>query len=163
MAMDTRRPPVWWELAVGLFTYVACTSLSRLSFGDKHAAALANARELLLLESRLGLDVEESTNRWLAAQGWLATITAYHYAGMYALTSIAVLVFLYLRHPQTYRWGRRSVLLLNVLAAICFALFPVAPPRLQPDLAIVDIVSRQHIWGTWGSPVGDGVNQLAAL
>jgi membrane-associated phospholipid phosphatase len=39
----------------------------------------------------------------------------------------------------------------------------VAPPRLNPDLTIVDTVADQRIWGTWGSPVGDGVNQLAAL
>jgi hypothetical protein len=161
--MDTRRPPVWWELAVGLVAFLVCTSLSRLSLGDKWADAVANARGLVRVEAALGFDIEMSMNQWLAGQNWLATLTAYHYAAVYALTSIAVLVFLYLRHPPMYRWGRRSCLVLNVVAAICFALFPVAPPRLNPDLTIVDIVERQHIWGTWGSPVGDSVNQLAAL
>lgn len=161
--MDTRRPPVWWELGVGFAAFIACVSLSRASFGDKHAAAVANAREVVRIEAALGLDVEISMNQWLVQHDWLAAVTAYHYAAMYALTSIAVLVFLYLRRPPLYRWGRRSCLVLNLVAAGCFALYPVAPPRLNPDLPVVDTVERQHIWGTWGSPVGDAVNHYAAL
>lgn len=161
--MDTRRPPVWWELGVGLVAFIVCISLSRASFGDKRTAALANAQDLVRVEAALGLNVEVSMNQWLVEHDWLATVTAYHYASMYAVTSVAVLVFLYLRHPPLYRWGRRSCLLLNVVAAICFALYPVAPPRLNPDLPIVDTVARQRIWGTWGSPVGDSVNHYAAL
>jgi hypothetical protein len=161
--VDTRRPPVWWELSVGLIAFLACTSLSRISLGDKHADAFRNAGDVLGLEVRLGFDVEMSMNEWLARQGWLATVAGYHYAVMYAVTSVAVLVFLYLRNPPIYRWGRRSCLMLNVLAALSFALYPVAPPRLNPNLTIVDTVKQQHIWGTWGSPVGDAVNQFAAL
>jgi hypothetical protein len=161
--MDTRRPPVWWELGVGLVAFIACVSLSRASFGDKRTAAEANARAVVRLEAALGLDVEVPMNRWLVQHEWLAVVTAYHYAAMYAVTSIAVLVFLYLRRPPLYRWGRRSCLVLNVVAAACFALYPVAPPRLNPDLPVVDTVARQRIWGTWGSPVGDSVNHYAAL
>jgi hypothetical protein len=163
VAVDNRRPPLWWELSVGFVAFLALTSLSRASIGDKYAAAVRNAQDVVGLEARLGLDVVMPLNQWLAGQGWLATVAGYHYAAMYAVTSIAVLAFLYLRHPPIYRWGRRSCLLLNLLAAITFVLYPVAPPRLNPDLAIVDTVERQHIWGTWGSPVGESVNQLAAL
>ena len=161
--MDTRRPPVWWEFSVSVVVFLGCTSLSRASIGDKHAQALAHARDLVTLEALLHIDVEASMNRWLAAHPTLAVISAYQYAVTYAVTSIAVLVFLYFRDPPIYRWARRSALVLNALAAITFALYPVAPPRLNPDLAIVDTVAEQRIWGTWGSPVGDGVNQLAAL
>lgn len=161
--MDNRRPPVWWELPVGLVVFLLCTTLSEASLGDKHAAALAHGRQVLALETTLGLDVELSTNRWLAPQSWLATASGYIYAYDYALTSVAVLVFLYLYSPPVFRWARRSCILLNVAAAACFALFPVAPPRLDSQGSIVDIVEYRHIWGTWGSPVGDHANQLAAL
>jgi hypothetical protein len=76
---------------------------------------------------------------------------------------VAVLVFLYVYAPPVYRWARRSCLLLNFGAAVCFAVYPVAPPRLNPNLSIADVVEGQHIWGTWGSPVGDRANELAAL
>jgi PAP2 superfamily len=163
MAVDTRRPPVWWEMSVGLVAFLAVTSVSRVSIGDKRASAVANARAVYDLETRVGLDIEMPMNQWLAGQGWLATVAAYHYALLYAVTSVAVLVFLYLGDPPIYRWARRSCLMLNVLAAVCFVVYPVAPPRFNPELTIVDTVQRQHIWGTWGSPVGDSINQLAAL
>jgi hypothetical protein len=79
------------------------------------------------------------------------------------LTSIATLCYLYLRHPPGYRWARRSCILINLLAAIFFALYPVAPPRLTPSMSMVDTVQSQHIWGTWGSDIGDSANQFAAL
>ncbi len=162
--MDTRRPPLWWELPVALVGFIACTALSRATFGrDKMAVAIANAEHVLALERHLGLDVEKPANDWLAQQGLVTILAGYHYATVYVLTSIAVLVYFYLRQPPLYRWARRSALVLNLLAAICFALYPVAPPRLHPELPIVDTVSSQAIWGTWGSPVGDAVNQLAAL
>ncbi len=161
--MDTRRPPVWWELPLGLVAFLACTSLSRASLGDKAATARANAEQVVQVEALLRLDIEEPANRWFAGQGWMTVLAGYHYAAVYVLTSVALLVFLYLRHPPTFRWARRSTLLLNLIAAVCFALYPVAPPRLNPELTIVDTVTAQGIWGSWGSPIGDAVNQLAAL
>jgi hypothetical protein len=161
---DTRRPPLWWELPVALVGFLVCAGLPRVSFGaDKLARAQVNAQHVLAVEEGLRLDVETSTNDWLVGRGWVTTIAGYHYATVYIVTSVAMLVFLYLSRPRLYRWARRSTLVLNLLAAVCFALFPVAPPRLNPDLTIVDTVLSQHIWGTWGSPVGDAVNQLAAL
>ncbi|HEY7224166.1 MAG TPA: phosphatase PAP2 family protein [Micromonosporaceae bacterium] len=161
--MDTRRPPLWWELPFALVAFLACAALPRFSLGDRDAVSVANARQVVDLERFLGIDVETPVNRWFADQGWLTTIAGYHYASVYVLTSIAMLVYLYLRDPPTYRWARRASLVLNVLAALCFWLYPVAPPRLNPELSIVDTVMLQHIWGTWGSPVGNAVNQLAAL
>jgi hypothetical protein len=168
--MDNRRPPLWWELPVALGAYLGCTALSAASLGpvvggsgDKAAAARANARQVLALERHLRLAVETSANRWLAGRTFVTVIAGYHYAAVYILTSIAVLVFLYLRSPRLYRWARRSAILLNVIAALCFAVFPVAPPRLNPELSISDAVFNLHIWGTWGSQVADGMNQLAAL
>lgn len=162
--MDTRRPPLWWELPVALVGFIACTSLSGATFGrDTMALAIANAEHVLALERYVGLDVEKPANDWLAGQGLVTVLAAYHYVTVYVATSIAVLVYLYLRRPPLYRWARRSALLLNFLAALCFALYPVAPPRLHPELAIVDTVSSQAIWGSWGSPVGEAVNELAAL
>jgi PAP2 superfamily len=161
--VDNRRPPLWWELPVGLVAFLGCTTLSRASVGNKQVEALANARQVLALETPLGLDLEMVTNRWLAAQSWVASASGYVYAADYVLTSVAVLVFLYLHSPPVYRWARRSCILLNVAAAACFALYPVAPPRFIAEMSIVDTVEDRHIWGTWGSSVGDQANQLAAL
>lgn len=162
--MDTRRPPLWWELPLAALTFAVCVTLPRAAFlGERVDPAQANARRVVGWESALGIDITEPVNHWFARQGWATTLAGYHYASLYALTSIALMVYLYVRNPPMYRWARRSTMVLNLGAATCFAFFPVAPPRLNPALSIVDTVQRQHIWGTWGSPVGNAVNQYAAL
>jgi hypothetical protein len=154
---------VWWELPLGLLVLLACEALSRAPIGDKPVAALAHARQVSAIESRLGLNVEMMANAWLTSRPWLAAPAGYIYAAGYVVTSVAVLVFLYVYSPPVFRWARRAFLVLNLGAALCFAVYPVAPPRLNPSLSIVDVVEGQHIWGTWGSPVGDRANDLAAL
>jgi len=161
--VDTRRPPLWWELPLGLLAFLVSTGVSGWALGDKHLTARVHAEGLLALEARLGLDVEVAANRWLAAHTGLATVTNYVYAFGYVATSVALLVYLYVRQPPLYRWARRSCIVLNLLAAAVFAFYPVAPPRLTPELSIVDTVTANHIWGTWGSDVGDSVNEYAAL
>ena len=162
--MDTRRPPLWWELPLAGLTFAVCMTLPRAPLlGDRRSAARSNAERIVGWESVLRIDITEPLNQWFARQGWATVLAGYHYASVYVLTSIALVVYLYLRNPPMYRWARRSTIMLNVIAAVCFALFPVAPPRLNPRLSIEDTVERQHIWGTWGSPVGDVANQFAAL
>ncbi len=162
--MDTRRPPLWWELPLAVVTFAVCMTLPRLPLlADRSATAQANAERVIAGESVLHIDVTELLNHWFAQQGWATVLAGYHYASVYVLTSIALIVYLYLRNPPMYRWARRSTVLLNLLAAVCFSVFPVAPPRLNAQLSIVDTVQSQHSWGTWGSPVGDVANELAAL
>jgi hypothetical protein len=158
-----RRPPLWWELPLGLIVFLVCFRLDGVSFGDRQAVGARHAAQLLGVERALRLDVEPPLNAWLAAHGGLAVAANYIYVAGYVLTSVAVLVFLYLRRPASYRWGRRSCIVLNVAAVSCFALFPVAPPRLTPSLNIVDTVVRQHIWGSWGSSVGGAADEYGAL
>ena len=77
--MDTRRPPLWWELPVALVGFIACTALSRATLGrDKMAVAIANAEHVLALERHLGLDVEKPANDWLAQQGLVTILAARH-------------------------------------------------------------------------------------
>jgi len=154
---------VWWELTIGLATFLVCTTLSNLSIGDKQAAAELHAHQVLNVERALGVRLERPLNGWLAEHDTVASIANYAYAWGFIATTLAVFVFLYVFRPAKYRWGRRSCLLLNVIAAACFVLYPVAPPRLAPDLGFVDTVVRQHTWGSWGTPLTGGTNQLAAL
>jgi diacylglycerol O-acyltransferase / wax synthase len=154
---------VWWELTIGLVTFLVCTTLSNLSIGDKQASAQLHATQVLNVERALGLELERPLNSWLAEHDTVAAIANYTYAWGYIATTLAAFVYLYLFRPAKYRWGRRSCLLLNVIAAACFALYPVAPPRLTADIGIVDTVVRQHTWGSWGTPMTEGTNQLAAL
>jgi diacylglycerol O-acyltransferase len=158
-----RRPPLWWELPLALLVFIVSAHATQWTRGDKPALAHAHALRLFALESRLGLAIEVPANRWLTEHAGAEGLANYVYAAGYILTSLALLTYLYVRVPPLYRWARRSCILLNLVAAAVFTLYPMAPPRLTPGMSIVDTVSGQHIWGSWGSPVADTVNQFAAL
>jgi hypothetical protein len=52
---------------------------------------------------------------------------------------------------------------------VVYALYPVAPPRLVPDLGVLDVLRDYADHGWWGSAasaprgIGDATNQYAAL
>ena len=42
------------------------------------------------------------------------------------------------RHPELFRQVRDSFIVLNVIAMVCFVLYPLAPPRMLPTAGFVD-------------------------
>jgi len=72
-------------------------------------------------------------------------------------------VWLYIRRPDVYRWARTSFLVINLIGVGCFAVYPVAPPRLLAGAGVLDTVSAGRSWGSWGSPFVTHANQLAAV
>ncbi|WP_075899444.1 bifunctional phosphatase PAP2/O-acyltransferase family protein [Actinomadura sp. CNU-125] len=126
-------------------------------------AARAHGETLYELERALHIDVELPLNEWLAGQSVLRTLANYEYAITYVASALALLVWLFRRHPERYRTARTAFVLLNVIALACFALYPVMPPRLMPDLGFLDTVRLGGTWGSWGSPLVEHADRFAAL
>jgi hypothetical protein len=159
----TSAPPLWCELLGGLIVFAVYSAVAGLDWSGRAATAAAHGRAVFVLERALRLDLELPLNHWLVRHEVLRTVANYEYAVTYVASALALLAWLYLRRPATYRWARSSFLLLNVLGLACFALYPVAPPRLLPELGFVDTVRLGHTWGSWGSPMVEHANQLAAM
>ncbi|UIJ56675.1 phosphatase PAP2 family protein [Amycolatopsis acidiphila] len=130
---------------------------------SRELRALDSGAAILWLERALHLDFELPMNQWLAGQGWLRTLANYEYAVTYIASALILLVWVYLRHPGHYRQVRNSFAWLNLLALLCFWLFPVAPPRMLPGAGFADTVRLGHTVGSWGSPLVENANQLAAM
>jgi hypothetical protein len=113
---------LWWELPIGLVTFLAYTALSDISVGDKRAAAELHSTQVVNLERALGI-AWRGLNGWLAKHDTVAAVASYTYAFGYIATSLAALVYLYLFRPATYRWGRNSGIVLNVIAAAWFVVY----------------------------------------
>ncbi len=158
-----RRPSLRHELFVWLAVLVFYFMMTSLDWPSRHTAALDNSRALYDLERSLNIDVELPLNTWLVPHRWLRTVANYEYAITYLVSSFGLLVWLYLRRPATYFWARSSFILLNVVALTCFAVYPVAPPRVLPDLGFTDTIVQDGTWLSWGSPMADHANQLAAM
>ena len=106
------RPPRWWQ-EIG---FIAHRLLPLLDWCVTRCPAMRPAPSIARTRSvdraRAHIDVEQSLNLFVDHQHWLAYVCNYYYSTLHFIVTIAVLVWLYLKHPLRYR-AIRSVLLLD--------------------------------------------------
>ncbi len=158
------RPRIWWELLGGLVLFACYIMVDSLNGPERIATAQRNGDDILAFERSLHLPVEEWLNDWLVRHPGLQTAANYEYAFTYILSALALLIGLYIKRPETYRWARNSFIVLNLVAMACFVFYPAAPPRLlRSESGFYDTVLHGSTWGSWGSPLVNQANQLAAM
>jgi hypothetical protein len=157
------RPRARNELALGLALFVLYSLVTMLPEHAREKAARDHGESLYALERALHIDVELALNHWLANQPVWRVLANYEYAITYIASALALLTWLFLRHPERYRTARNAFVMLNVGGLACFALYPVMPPRLMPDLGFVDTVTEGRTWGSWGSPLVEHADRFAAV
>ncbi|WP_079143839.1 bifunctional glycosyltransferase 87/phosphatase PAP2 family protein [Streptomyces luteocolor] len=116
------------------------------------------------IEQFLRIDVEHWFNHLTARTGWLQDFFNFYYTSFHFVVPLTVLAVLYVRRPAEYRWARSALGFATVLALIGFWAYPLAPPRLMPDLGFIDTVHgvqdfTQPNYGT----LTDLTNQYAAM
>ena len=122
---------------------------------------LAHGRAVYDIQRTLHIGNEADMARWLVDHPAVARLANDFYATVHVPMLIAFLVWLFVRHRDRYPSLRNTV---AGLTGICLVLhwFPVAPPRMYPDLGFVDVAKTfgQSVYG----PVGQGIsNQVSAL
>ncbi|MCR3738799.1 Protein of unknown function (DUF1298) [Actinomadura glauciflava] len=158
------RPRARNELLLGLALFALYSLVAMLPEQARMAAAREHGESLYALERALHIDVERALNGWLAHQPVLRVLANYEYAITYVGSALALLVWLFLRHPDRYRTARNAFVMLNLAGLACFALYPVMPPRLMPPgLGFVDTVATGRTWGSWGSPLVKHADEFAAV
>ena len=157
------RPRARNELLLGLALFTLYSLVTMLPEQSRERAARGHGEGLYRLERALHLDVEPALNAWLAHQPALRVLANYEDAITYIASALALLTWLFLRHPERYRSARNAFVLLNLGGLACFALFPVMPLRLMPDLGFVDTVTEGGTWGSWGSPLVEHADRFAAV
>jgi hypothetical protein len=128
--------------------YLAIRGLSIDSYGT----ALANAHDLISVERSLSVFHEAAVQDALSAfHGLLST---YYMLGFGPVVA-ATLIWLALTRPELYRRLRAALLVSLAFAALSYALLPMAPPRLVPDIGIADTVglASGHDTGSFGGVV----------
>jgi hypothetical protein len=120
-----------WMALYGL--YLLVRGLSVASTGE----ALENARAIADAEREAGLLVEAQAQ---AALGPLHEAASVYYLVGFVPLLAGVLVWLFVRHRKLYGELRLLLLISIGLAGAIHLALPVAPPRLVPELGIVDTV-----------------------
>jgi hypothetical protein len=70
---------------------------------------------------------------------------------------------MYFKRRAHYTFTRDAILLSGASALICYALYPVAPPRLVPDLGIIDTLQALNNFSYQAQSTSFFVNPYAAL
>lgn len=157
------RPRLWTELALIVVAY-GLYSLTRDAVPGQRAAAMRRAESVLRTEHSLHIDVELTINHTADKITPLIVGMNYYYATLHFLVTIAVLVWLYVRHPQAYRSARVVLFLATVSSLIGFSFYALAPPRFLAGHGFINTVVKHHTWGSWGNSGMDTVsNQYAAM
>lgn len=122
--------------------------LYRISSGSlDHSLEVArqNAYHIVDLEKSLGIFIEQDIQSFFMDNAVLTRIVDTIYTIFYypALILFAIWAFTY--HRQEYFTVRNIFLASAAIAFTCFALFPVAPPRMLPELGFIDSMAEHGV------------------
>ncbi|MFH8803438.1 bifunctional glycosyltransferase 87/phosphatase PAP2 family protein [Streptomyces sp. NPDC017936] len=138
------RPNLLLELLLIRVTYAAYQRVRLAATGGTISGgrdrAEAHGHQILDMERVLRIDVERTVNHWVVGVDWLREFFDFYYTSFHFAVPLSVLAVLYWRRPVDYRWARSSLGFATLLALVGFWLYPLAPPRLMPELGIIDTV-----------------------
>ncbi|MEU7579035.1 bifunctional glycosyltransferase 87/phosphatase PAP2 family protein [Streptomyces sp. NPDC041068] len=162
------RPNLLLELLLIRVGYSAYQQVRLAATGGTISGGRADAErhgeQIHGIEQVLRIDVEHWFNQLTARTGWLEDFFNFYYTSFHFVVPLTVLAVLYVRRPAEYRWARSALGFATVLALVGFWAYPLAPPRLMPDLGFVDTVHgvQDFTKPNYGT-LTDLTNQYAAM
>jgi len=136
-----RGPRVWREVLYIVAVYLAYSTV-RNRFGSAggpagHANGIAygHALDVIHLEQRLGLFIEERVQDWyltLPSAGLIQVWNIFYGTAHFLITGIALAV-LFLRDKDRYPLWRNTLAATTLVALVGFASFSLMPPRLLSE------------------------------
>ncbi|MFI5952532.1 phosphatase PAP2 family protein [Cryptosporangium sp. NPDC051539] len=151
----------WRRELVLIIAFLVPYDLIRMAAGSDRGVGIRHARDVLGLEHHLGLDVEASLNRALAAAPGPEIAAGFWYAGLHYLVTPLVLLVLYRTAPHRYQRMRLALMIATAVALAGYLLFPTAPPRFLPGYADTMVATADVGW--WTTNASAGLNELAAM
>jgi hypothetical protein len=103
--------------------------------------AFAHARDLISLERGMHLFVEPSIQAWASGSHAVMLVASWWYINAQTTITVAALIYLYLRHNQSFYFVRNMLMIGMAIALIGYVAFPTAPPRFMPEWGFIDSVS----------------------
>ena len=159
--------PSWWkggirEITVVLVLYAAY-SLTQGGLQDREFLAIHNAYNVIGFETRLKIFWELAIQGWFLGSDSLVQIANALYTFLFYPVLISFGIWAYRYHRQQYSIARNALLISAAIGLPCFALYPMAPPRLLPDLGFVDTLAKYQMVNYNSSLSVILVNQYAAM
>jgi hypothetical protein len=157
----------WWvELLAILVFYVVYSAIRNLHGGNAHppAHAFDHAHQIMSLEHHLGIYHELTIQHWALHFRPLILFSNYYYGSFHFVVTIFAGVLLYRSFSDDYPRFRNTIAIATLLALIGFTFYPLAPPRMFPDLGFVDTLLKDPAFWSFNSGGAEKVsNQFAAM
>lgn len=153
--LDASTPALLTQILLvgaGYLAYEVSRVFTEGSFED----ALRNATSIINFERNIGLLIERDIQDLVMPHEHVLRAFNTTYSFFFLATVLAALLWLFPVDRKNFIVLRNGLGVSAALAAVTFAVFPVAPPRLVPDVAILDtvvVLGREH----------DFVNEFAAV
>jgi hypothetical protein len=145
-------------IALLITIYQGVRHLAIGHFGE----AIHHAEWVWRLERAIYLPSEATLQRWVLTWPDAARLANLYYVGVHFPGTTVALVWLFLRHRAVYLRTRTELVLLTSAGLIVHVFFPLAPPRLVPDLRMVDTMLAVGP-SAYSSPNTGFANQYAAM
>ena len=131
---------------------------------DHVATALHHAHEVIGFERSLGVFSEARFQDLIVSSAAVVRFLNVYYLVAHVAVTAAVFVWLYVRHPDSYRRFRNVMIVITIAGLIGHMAFPLAPPRMFPRLGFIDTarVFGPRSYGA-GSPYKGFADQFAAM
>jgi hypothetical protein len=138
-------------------------SAGRIYAAAHSGSAFDNAHQLLGWEKSLGLPSEAGLQHAVLQVPHLIQGANTYYAWVHFPLTAAVLIWLSVKRPYAYPRVRWTMIALTGLALVGHTIFPLAPPRMLPDLGFVD-TGIEFGQSVYGPDTQSGMaNQFAAM
>jgi hypothetical protein len=159
-----------WVIEIAMIVILAIAyNVIRALPRPHEIAAFTHAKDILSVEGPLFDWIEVPLNNWMAGVPVIAVAACYFYAALHYAATPIVLFRSRKQGGWQYWRGYWSLVIASGIALIIYATYPVAPPRLVPDIDIVDVMRAFSQYGWWGAAasaprgIGDATNQYAAM
>lgn len=152
------------RIAALFVLFTAIYETSRHFVGTSSPAVpLKHARDVVTLERSLGLFVEPRLQAVASGLPGVESLATLIYKYEHLVGSIVFLVWLWLRRPSRFPFVWRWFWIAHAVALLGFWLFPLAPPRLVPELGLADPTAAA-LASTPGAAAFDSIrNEFAAM
>jgi len=118
-------------------------------------APLGRTLALADVERSLGLFFEPAVHDWLAARPALLTAAGLFYVWVHLPATVGALVWARLERPRAFPFARDVFLATQAITVIGYLAYPVAPPRMAPELGFDDTLTA--VVGSGGEALAHSV------
>jgi hypothetical protein len=160
----TARKLVWWREIVLAYGFYFAYSRVRGKGRASGLESLRNARDLIRWERDLGIYHEHSFQQLVLTNDNMVFLLNNFYGSAHFIVTPAVAVYLFRKHPESYRMWRNVLGWATALALVGYYMFPLMPPRLVPGAGFTDtMVTHPNLWKITPIPIWNVGNPYAAM